>query len=168
MTRQSSKSGAVFSQCRQYRYALWRHWDMPGRDKQMMFVGLNPSTANEDTNDATIRRCIQFAKDWGYQGMIVTNVFGFCSTKPSGLKTAADPIGPKNDQILKEFLQEVDLIVAVWGNHCPINREKSICEVINQPIHCLGTTKSGRPKHPLYLPKDTSLRIFWSPDKETD
>ncbi len=157
------ESGAEFSECRRYRYALWRRWDGSEINKQVMFIGLNPSTANEAKNDATIRRCIQFAEDWGYAGVIVTNVFGLCSTNPFGLKEVSDPIGPDNDQILRDRQKEASLIVAVWGNHCPLEREQQVCKVINQTIYCLGTTKSGRPRHPLYLPKDTTLTKFWSP-----
>ena len=159
----SFESGAEFSDCRRYRYALWRRWDWQGYAKQIMFIGLNPSTANESENDATIRRCIQFAKEWGYCGVLVTNVYAWCSTDPRRLKNVSNPTGPDNDKVLSDRQSQAGLIVAAWGNHCPPEREQEVCRAIARTIYCLGCTKDGRPRHPLYLPKTTQLEIFWSP-----
>ena len=85
------KKNAKFSACRKYRYALWRTWDES--KPYVMIIGLNPSTADENKNDPTITRCINFAKSWGYGGVCVTNLFAFRATVPSDMKTSNDPIG---------------------------------------------------------------------------
>jgi hypothetical protein len=89
------KTDAKFSACRKYRYALWRTWDES--KPNVMIIGLNPSTADENENDPTITRCINFAKSWGYGGVCVTNLFAYCATVPSDMKESNDPIGSEND-----------------------------------------------------------------------
>ena len=89
------KTDAKFSACRKYRYALWRTWDES--KPNVMIIGLNPSTADENENDPTITRCINFAKSWGYGGVCVTNLFAYCATVPSDMKASNDPIGSEND-----------------------------------------------------------------------
>lgn len=155
-------SGAEFSSCRTYRYVLWRRWAWNGYANQVMFVGLNPSTADESEDDPTIRRCIRFAKDWGYGGLLMMNAFAFRATDPKVMKAASDPVGPANDEAFGYRRTQVGLIVAAWGTHCPVDRERAVCRAISRPIHCLGTTKSGAPKHPLYLKADTRREI-WTP-----
>jgi len=93
-------SGAGFSECRAYRYALWRRWDWQGYANQVMFVGLNPSTADETEDDPTIRRCIRFAKDWGCGSLLMLNAYAWRATKPRDLHAYggyADAIGYSND-----------------------------------------------------------------------
>ena len=155
-------SGAEFSECRTWRYALWRRWDR--QLSQVMFIGLNPSTADETADDPTIRRCIRFAKDWGYGGLLMMNAFAFRATDPRDMKAAKNPIGPGNDEALKFRQTQVGLIVAAWGAHCSPQRERAVCEIIGRPIHCLGKTKDGRPKHPLYLRADSKPELFWKCD----
>lgn len=155
-------SGAEFSRCRRYRYVLWRQWDWQGYANQVMFVGLNPSTADETEDDPTIRRCIRFAKDWGYGGILMANAFAFRATDPRVMKAASDPVGRDNDEKLRYWGTQVGLIVAAWGAHCPVDREREVCSVIGRPVHCLGTTKAGAPKHPLYLRADTKPEL-WTP-----
>lgn len=155
-------SGATFSDCRTYRYALWRCWDWRGYSNQVMFIGLNPSTADETEDDPTIRRCIRFAKDWGYGGLIMTNAFAFRATDPRDMKAAPDPVGPDNDDILSQYQSQVGLVVAAWGAHCPRDREQQICQIVGRSIKCLGRTKHGSPKHSLYLRADTPLEPFWT------
>lgn len=150
--------GAELSKCRTYRYCLWRRWAWGG--EQVMFIGLNPSTADHTQDDPTIRRCIWFAKSWGFSGLVMTNVFAFRTTVPAELDFTADIVGPSNDEVLAEQKDKVSLIVAAWGAHCPKEREEEVCRVIGSTIHCLGVTKDGRPRHPLYLPKTTGLRVF--------
>jgi hypothetical protein len=84
-------SGAEFSECRKYRYVLWRRWAWEGYANQVMFIGLNPSTADEREDDPTIRRCVRFAKDWGYSGILMMNAFAFRATQPADMKAASDP-----------------------------------------------------------------------------
>lgn len=166
-------AGADFSPCRIWRYALWRLWDWNGYANQVMFIGLNPSTADETQNDPTVTRCIRFAKSWGYSGMFMMNAYALRATDPrdmkagrqfpDGPKLTDDPIGPGNDEALAYRKTHVGLIVAAWGNHCTPERERRICEVLNTPIYCLGKTKSGRPKHPLYLKSTLKPELFWTP-----
>jgi len=160
-------SGAGFSECRAYRYALWRRWDWQGYANQVMFVGLNPSTADETEDDPTIRRCIRFAKDWGCGSLLMLNAYAWRATKPRDLHAYggyADAIGPDNDEALAYRASQAGLIVAAWGSHCPKTREERVCEIIGRTIHCLGRTKVGRPRHPLYLRADTPLEVFYTPD----
>jgi hypothetical protein len=170
MTKQSTLfesdrliSGAQFSECRTWRYGLWRIWDWQGHANCVAFIGLNPSTADETLDDPTIRRCIGFAKRWGFGGCYMLNAYAFRATDPRVMKQAADPVGPGNDEALAYYRSRVGLIIAAWGVHCEPERERRVCEVIGQPIYCLGKTKDGRPKHPLYLRADTEREIFWSP-----
>lgn len=88
----------IFSPCREYRYTLYREW-APG-DKVVMFIGLNPSTADEVNNDPTVRRCINYAKQWGYTGMYMTNIFAYRATDPNVMKAHPEPVGAENDHYL--------------------------------------------------------------------
>lgn len=145
------KSDAVFSPDRVHRYGLWRIWDddLP----KVLFIGLNPSTADEFKNDPTIRRCIGYAKDWGYGGYIMGNIFGFRATDPKVMKAAKDPIGPKNNEWLLKLHNEADLTIGAWGNHGEfMNRGKDIVNLIPN-LKCLKITGKGYPSHPLYLKK---------------
>lgn len=143
-------SGAEFSRCKKYRYVLWRRWAWDGYASQVMFIGLNPSTADATTDDPTIRRCIGFAKDWGYGGILMLNAFAFRATDPKAMLSAEDPIGPYNDDTIAYWRSQNGLIVAAWGDRCPITREHDVCRVIGaNRMYCIGTTKSGAPKHPL-------------------
>ena len=86
------ESGAIFSECKKYRYLLWRKWGKSPHSKYVMFVGLNPSTADESIDDPTIRRCICFAKDWGYDGLFMANLFAYRATYPVDMFKFAEPI----------------------------------------------------------------------------
>lgn len=158
--------GADFSPCRRYRYALWRRWGWNGYAQQCMFIGLNPSTADETEDDPTVRRCIRFAKDWGFSGMFMMNAYGFRATDPRVMKAEPEPIGDGNNEALSYRATHVGLIIAAWGVHCTEDREREVCDVIGRPIHCLGRTKSGRPKHPLYLRADTKPELFWERSRD--
>ena len=144
-----SKSGAVFSDCRKYRYALWRMWNE--HKPIAMIIGLNPSTADQTRNDPTITRCINFASSWGYGGVCVTNLFGFRATVPTELKAHNDPIGKENDAWLHEMGKGAAITVAAWGNYGKfLNRSLEILPTLDQ-LHCIKMNKSGEPAHPLYL-----------------
>ena len=145
------KSDAVFSIDRVYRYGLWRIWNdtLP----KVLFIGLNPSTADEVKNDPTIRRCIGYAKDWGYGGYIMGNIFGFRSTDPKIMKATNDPIGPENNAWLLKLHDEADLTIGAWGNHGKfMDRGMEVMDLISD-LKCLKITDQGFPYHPLYLPK---------------
>lgn len=146
MTRQT-----IFSPCRTYRYALWREWI--GGEGYAMFVGLNPSTADETQDDPTIRRCIAFAKAWGYAGLCMTNLFAYRATKPADMKVADDPIGTENDAHLLSLAQGAGVIVAAWGaNGTHKGRDAEVRKLL-PALHCLSLTKDRHPGHPLYLLK---------------
>ena len=148
------KRSARFSPCRKYRYVLRRVWD-DGKPS-VLFVGLNPSTADERLDDPTIRRCIGFARDWGYGSLVMANLFAYCSTDPAALARVDDPVGPRNNWWLSRLRREVDLVVVAWGsNGILLNRQNEVLRVLPAP-KCLGLTKHGQPKHPLYLPAETT------------
>lgn len=153
-------SGAVFSECGAYRYRLSRYW---GDGLTVGFVMLNPSTADAEQDDPTIRRCIGFAKSWGGGNLIVGNLFALRSTDPRALLTASDPVGPANDNYLREIALQSDILVAAWGAHSlAIARGKAVSKILPGKLHCLGTTKQGHPRHPLYVPASTEL-FKWPP-----
>lgn len=149
------QAGALFSDDRQYRYSLWRQWD---DDKfSIMFIGLNPSTADETTDDPTVRRCIDYAQRWGYGMLFMANIFAYRATDPSVMKTQDDPIGERNDQFLRWLKVTTKTQVACWGNHGKhLNRGFEVGTMLRS-LHCFGMTKAGQPKHPLYLPKSAEL-----------
>jgi hypothetical protein len=150
---------ATFSPDRVYRYALWRELEF-FYERQVMFIGLNPSTADETNDDPTVRRCIRFAKTWGFSRMCMTNIFAFRATDPSVMLAAADPVGPENDKFLRECADRSHLIVAAWGNHGGhLYRDQQVLKLIPK-LQCFGKTKSGNPKHPLYLRKDSLLQAL--------
>lgn len=149
---------AIFSPCRTYRYALWRSWG--GATGYAMFVGLNPSTADETQDDPTIRRCIAFAKAWGYGGLLMTNLFAYRATDPRVMKAAPDPVGPENDKVLRAMARGAGVIVAAWGaNGTHRGRDATVRELL-PALHCLALTKDGHPGHPLYL-KKTLTPVLW-------
>lgn len=126
-----------------------------------MFVGLNPSTADENRDDPTVRRCIGFARRWGYHGLVLTNLFGYRSTDPHKLAKLADPIGAENDYWIAQGRQAVDLVVIAWGARGSLdNRDKVVLENLPE-AYCLGLTLAGAPRHPLYLSRDVSLIPYW-------
>lgn len=144
---------ADFSEDRVYRYALWRRWDSENAD-YAMFIGLNPSTADETNDDATIRRCIRFAQDWGYSGLCMTNLFAFRATLPKVMKKAAYPVGKDNDRWLTECAQHAKVVVAAWGRDGAFLHRNEMVKRLIPNLHYLRLIKSGEPEHPLYLPKE--------------
>jgi hypothetical protein len=118
-----------------------------------MFVGLNPSTADETTDDPTVRRCIAFARDWGYGALCMTNLFAFRATRPEDLKSAAGPVGLENDHFLLRHAARAGIVVAAWGNHGAHLGRGAQVRALLPHLHCLRRTGTGHPAHPLYLPK---------------
>lgn len=154
----SHESGAIFSDCRKYRYALWRIWDE--NKPSLVFVGLNPSTANEITDDPTIKRVRQISKNLGYGSVFMMNLFGVISADPKVLKTCSDPLGD-NDKWLKEFC--TGDIVFAWGNFKEAEeRAKTVAKMFPN-AKALHINKNGSPKHPLYCKADILPVPFASP-----
>ena len=146
---------ATFSDCRKYRYALSRTWN--SKKKTILFIGLNPSTADEKIDDPTIRRCINYAQNWGYGSLLMVNLFAYRATLPSELKNVKNPIGNDNDLHILELSKKADLTVAAWGNEgFLLNRDKVVKKLIPN-LMCLKINKSGQPAHPLYQKKDLKL-----------
>lgn len=144
--------GCRFSPCRKYRYTLWRNWI--GGAGYAMFIGLNPSTADETNDDPTVRRCINFSKEWGFSALCMTNIFGFRATDPNVMKAEADPVGEENDKFLLDIARNASVIVAAWGVHgAHHGRADRVKQLLGDRLMCLKLTKDGHPAHPLYLPK---------------
>lgn len=146
----------AFSEDRRYRYVLWRRWGGP-RSRYLMVIGLNPSTADETNDDPTIRRCIGFAKAWGFDALCMANLFAFRATDPAVMKAEADPIGPEGSIWLTRLAHGADMVLAAWGAHGPhAGRAEIVYRMLTgagYPLHALGFTKDGHPRHPLYMPK---------------
>lgn len=152
--------GATLSPCRQYRYSLWRIWnpELP----RVAFIGLNPSTADETADDPTIRRCIGFAKSWGYGGLHMVNLFAFRATAPKVMKAAADPVGPDNNAALLACSQTAGLLIAAWGgDKFAQSRAAEVCKLLGRRIECLGFTDARAPRHPLYMKGDCQPQLFF-------
>ena len=150
------KKDAILSDCRSYRFALWRTWDET--KKYAMIIGLNPSTADEIEDDNTITRCINFSKSWGYGGLCMANLFAFRATNPMQIRNINNPIGDKNDEYIIDLAKNAGIVIAAWGNHgIYMNRANHIKNIISN-LHYLALNKTGEPKHPLYL-KSNSIPI---------
>jgi hypothetical protein len=141
---------AYFSPCRTWRYSLMRELGPPLGGGTVVFIGLNPSTADERRDDPTIRRCIGFARSWGFARLKVLNLFALRATKPAALLAADDPVGPENDSIIYEELGVADLVVCAWGAFPNGGRSADVLQLVAAP-HCVGVTKNGSPRHPLYV-----------------
>jgi len=152
--------GAVLSKDRKYRYALWRIWETDL--SKVMFICLNPSKADEFNDDPTLVRCINFAKSWGYGGVVTANLFAYRSTCPKELKMVESPIGMENDRWLKILSKKAEMVIGGWGNHgLYMSRSETVAKMIPN-IYCLCKNKSGQPSHPLYQPKNLTP-VLWSP-----
>ena len=149
---------AILSEDRKYRYILSRTWDET--KPTVLFIGLNPSTADENEDDSTIRRCINFARSWGYGGILMANLFAYRATNPRKLYSEQDPIGSDNDFYIKEYADKSEMIIACWGNHGRFNnRSQRVYNLIGS-LNCLDTNKNGEPKHPLYIRSDTRPKPY--------
>lgn len=153
------RNDAVLSPDREYRYQLSRCWDV--EKPTLAFLMLNPSTADESEDDPTIRRCLGYAKDWGYGSLIVGNLFALRATDPSELRDHPEPVGLKNEEHLRSICHEAEMVIAAWGTDGSINgRGREVVEMIDADLYALNTTKEGHPNHPLYQPKDAEPEPF--------
>jgi hypothetical protein len=152
-----------------YRYRLFRGW---GEGRRIVFVMLNPSTADASFDDPTIRRCRGFAKRLVGGSMEVVNLYALRATKPEHLLHHPDPIGPENVWVIQKAIREADLVVAAWGANVekvaplavpPIKLVMNSCEGHGVDLTCLGETEAGHPRHPLYLPSDASCVPWLGP-----
>lgn len=153
---------AVISDCGKYRYLLRRTWDY---DRiRVLFVMLNPSTADAKVDDPTIHSCVRLCRAWGYGSFEVINLFGLRATDPSELSKAHDVVGPDNDRIAAVAVERCDVPICAWGAHkMAESRASEIKNLITSrrpTVFCLGTTKGGAPKHPLYIKTGTPLMVY--------
>lgn len=163
----SVRKAAIISDCGLYRYKLTRFW---GPEHALPFVMLNPSTADADIDDPTIRRCMGFARREGAGGIIVVNLFGLRATDPSELHKTRDPFGSANRGEIHALGQWAFLagvpVVCAWGTHgwykSANDDATRLLENTGARLVCLGTTKVGHPKHPLYIKGDQPLVPFGS------
>lgn len=149
---------AVISDCGKYRYLLRRTWDF--NKPRALFIMLNPSTADASIDDPTIRSCVRLSKSWGYGSFEVVNLFAWRATDPAELMKASSPIGPNNDGAIESAVNRCDMPICAWGAHkLAPSRARRVWETIKSrrpEVFCLGTTKSGAPKHPLYIKTGTT------------
>jgi hypothetical protein len=138
-----------------YRYLLTR--GPAGAREHVVFVMLNPSTADQEQDDPTIRRAIGFAHRLGFARLSVVNLFALRATDPAHLYRARDPVGPDNDDAIRAAVAEATLVVAAWGNHGALRGRAAEVAALLPAYHCFGTTRLGQPRHPLYLPYATAL-----------
>jgi hypothetical protein len=160
------RSTALITECGTSRYLLGRQWRMG--DRRLAWVMLNPSTATADQDDPTIRRCMSFTRGFGYGGMVVVNLFALRATDPRALSEHPDPIGPENDRHIREVAEECRAVVCAWGAHRMVSggRAAAVLRLIadaGATPYCLGRTKTGRPKHPLYVKASTPLIGYTEP-----
>jgi hypothetical protein len=154
--------GAIFSADRVYRYQLFRSTGHPNQ-ALVNFVGLNPSTADETSDDPTVRRLIGFARRSGFGRLVLTNLYAFRATDPRALTSAADPIGPQNLRYLAAAARNSQCIVPCWGTHGAVRRRgREVLDLLQRlgDIQVFGLTKGGEPAHPLYLRGDTVMHPF--------
>lgn len=179
----------IFSECREYRYTLWRDWSgefktgvfftecphvdyyIGKRDGFVQFIGLNPSTADEKIDDPTIRRCVGFSKAWGFGALCMTNAFAFRETQPKLMMLQKFPETSPNEVMTNmDYLSHIGfaagLVVAAWGkdgNHLKQqDRIRTYFKGAKIKLHHLGLNGDGTPKHPLYL-KKTTQPVLWTP-----
>ena len=161
------ESDAWLSPCGRYRYALTRRW---AEGPAAAFVMLNPSTADAREDDATVRKCVGFARRWGAGGLVVANLYALRATDPRDLARAADPVGGEAaDHVLRrvhDLAADIRWVVAAWGGSLPPGgdaRARAVVAIVGPLVWCFGRTRGGQPRHPLMLSYDTRLEEYYLP-----
>jgi hypothetical protein len=154
--------GAIFDVSGRYRYSLWRAWsnDFP----RMVFILLNPSTADEVKNDPTNRRCIGFARTWGFGSVEVVNLFAHRATDYRELFKVSDPVGEENNRFLVQAVERSSTVVVGWvARGRLLGRDQEVLRLLadRKGVYCLGLTKDGLPRHPLYVRRDSVLVPYY-------
>jgi hypothetical protein len=157
------KKDAIIDSTGRYRYWLLREWDI-GLPK-LAFVMLNPSTADAEIDDNTIKRCISFAQRFGFGSLQVVNLFAFRATDPAKLLMNENVcIGEENDDYILDTCDDVDLILAAWGVNGSLKSRNTYVENLicrnGFDLHCLGTTTHGHPRHPLFVKGETKSALY--------
>lgn len=151
---------AIFSPDRAYRYRLTRTWDTAA--PPLVVIGLNPSTADSQADDPTTRRVRTFARRENAGGLVLVNLYALRSTNPKALRTAADPVGPDNDEFIRAAMAH-GTAIAAWGAEASDERAEQVLAIaaeLDVTLYCLGRTRDGYPRHPLYLAAGTNLEIY--------
>lgn len=163
---------AIISECGTYRHQLTRRWN--GGSGTVAFVMLNPSTADAETDDQTVRRCVDYAQRWGYGALVVGNVFAYRATDPTDLRQRLRSfgeertVGPHNDAHLRNIADVADRVVVAWGNHGSLaGRGVEVIALLadadaDAELYALGMTERGHPRHPSRLPADLEPQPFAS------
>jgi hypothetical protein len=149
-------AGAIFDDRRRvYRYVLWRRWG--DATKRCLFIMLNPSTVDEHVLDPTVRKCVKWARVWGFGALDVCNIFAWRSTDPKQLYTLNDPVGPENDHWIQQTAMMAAMVVVAWGKHGALkSRGEAVARMLEKhKPYCLGVNADGSPEHPLYIAKAT-------------
>ena len=131
--------------------------------KACLFVMLNPSKADANVNDATIRKCIRYAKAWGFGKLLVGNLFAFRETDKRVMMNQADPVGPQNDATLLRLVAQADVTVAAWGadgGHMDRDRDVLSMLRLSTALQCLRVNANGTPSHPLHLAENLRYQPF--------
>jgi hypothetical protein len=159
--------GARFNTARTHRYILWRVW-RPTRP-YVMFIGLNPSTADEHVDDATIKKCVRYAQRWDYGGLYMANLFAWRATKPTDIPPGELCLHSANFRTIAEYARDCRTIVAAWGAHpAAAYVGTQLCNALERPIHVLRLTAKTRvPEHPLYVPGDVKPVPWYTPAKKS-
>ena len=144
---------------REYRYVLRRVWD--NSKPKIAFIGLNPSLANEQIDDNTVRKCINIARKNGFGQLAMLNAYAYRSTDPSALKTIPSPEGESNDLYILQECKTSGKVVVAWGSHVLDQRHNSLLKLLeNFSLWCFCKNKDGKPKHPLYVPINSQLILY--------
>lgn len=159
------EKSAEISKCGRYRYLLSRNWDFDR--PACIFIGLNPSTADADVDDPTIRRCVGFARRLGMGGIAMYNLYAWRDTSPKALFAAKangqDIVGPYNDFFLRLNIHSDSCVIAAWGANAPEDRVRDVRRLLGgMRFMALATNKDGSPKHPLYIRADSTPKP-WRP-----
>ena len=155
------EGSAVISPCGKYRYSLDREWGIGGSGK-CVWVMLNPSTADAQTDDPTVRKCIKFSRKWGFASLRIVNLFAFRATSPADMKTARHAGWQENSEHIHQALRVAKRIVVAWGNHGHFldAGQDFLRTNLDETFYCLDVNKSGHPKHPLYVPDSSGLQMI--------
>lgn len=147
----------------EYRYSLVREWNVDN-PKSVVFIMLNPSTADDEKEDQTTKVCIEFAKRWGFGSMQIVNLFAYRATEPNILKELNNynkMVGERNNEFIQSALEEADKIVVAWGEHGIIKnryRDTELKDILAKyPLYCFRVIANNQPKHPLGVSYDTQL-----------
>jgi hypothetical protein len=156
---------AVLSDCGRYRYELTRQWG-PDPGRRVCWIMLNPSTADAIETDQTLEKCVGFSQRWGYDGLVLVNLFAWRATDPRQLGHADDPVGPDNWAHVEAAVTSSPLVVVAWGNKGESGSRAMLNFLTVRGIKpmCLGITAKAEPRHPCRLAYATELRLLRNGD----